>query len=423
MPPIIRRKATAVPPSSSQEKVAQHQGQDARVDGGQECLAVNLADLDRMDPALRGPLLHGKLDLKAGHIRVDPRRVDEFAVGFTCDLLTAATLCDVVRSNDRKLRQSPTRVYLRRRVSWEQLPKDAVLTEVYETDEVDAFGNPRRTVRLNWDVFRSQVEVVQSVATETKTVAVAKAKRVVELRRTEAPERDVQADVAEAEEGAGSVIDWGKLSASVVARRGGPSLPLVSWGQHVERWRDCTACELHETRKRVVLGRGEVPCEVLFVGEAPGESEDVTGLPFIGLAGKRLDWIVGQGLPQGTITAFTNLVCCVPRDTSESSKGGKAAQPPHETIMACQERLEEVIRIADGEQKMLRLIVAVGGLSEDYLVNASRWRLQTHRQVDMIHIVHPAAILRANLAQQDMMERRAIAQLRSAAVRLLVPPY
>ena len=51
----------------------------------------------------------------------------------------------------------------------------------------------------------------------------------------------------------------------------------------------CTACLLHKTRTKCVFGTGNENADVLFVGEAPGEKEDLSGIPFVGAAGKLLD--------------------------------------------------------------------------------------------------------------------------------------
>jgi DNA polymerase len=48
----------------------------------------------------------------------------------------------------------------------------------------------------------------------------------------------------------------------------------------------CTKCHLSETRRRAVPGEGAASAKVVFVGEAPGEQEDVQGRPFVGAAGK-----------------------------------------------------------------------------------------------------------------------------------------
>lgn len=94
-----------------------------------ERLAVNLFDLDRMNPDVRAMLLGGKLDLAGGAIRVDDSRLDETGVTFSCDLLTAASICDVIRNQDRIVGDYPTRIYVFRR-AWSRLPGDEVLTEV-----------------------------------------------------------------------------------------------------------------------------------------------------------------------------------------------------------------------------------------------------------------------------------------------------
>jgi DNA polymerase len=60
----------------------------------------------------------------------------------------------------------------------------------------------------------------------------------------------------------------------------------------IDRYRNCTACPLHETAHEKVFFRGCVPCEVLFIGEAPGNDEDLYGEPFIGRAGKTLDSLI-----------------------------------------------------------------------------------------------------------------------------------
>ena len=55
------------------------------------------------------------------------------------------------------------------------------------------------------------------------------------------------------------------------------------------RCEGCTACSLYKTRTKCVFGTGNENADVLFVGEAPGEKEDISGIPFVGAAGKLLD--------------------------------------------------------------------------------------------------------------------------------------
>src|SRR5260370_28208053 len=113
---------------------------------------------------------------------------------------------------------------------------------------------------------------------------------------------------------------------------------------HVQRWQDCQACQLHKVRSRTVFCRGQLPCDLLFVGEAPGPSEDSTGLPFDGPAGRLLDNIIAQvwvllSSPPMRV-AFTNLVLCIPLEEEGSAK---FSEPPDECVEACKPRLSEFI--------------------------------------------------------------------------------
>lgn len=195
-----------------------------------------------------------------------------------------------------------------------------------------------------------------------------------------------------------------------------PKIPLVSispFRQHVERWQACTACVLHETRQRVVLYRGSVPCDILFTGEAPGESENVVGVPFVGPAGKLLDHIVSRSISVGLTWGMTNIVCCIPRDTE---KGSKLAQPEDESVEACKPRLIEIAEICHP-----RLIVAVGQMARDWLEPGWKKSVKIDRNIPRIDIIHPAAILRANIAQQGLLIQRAIVKIKTAIEDFLTP--
>ena len=186
---------------------------------------------------------------------------------------------------------------------------------------------------------------------------------------------------------------------------------LSLYQQHVRDWKDCTRCELHETRQKVVLCRGSVPCDVLFVGEAPGESENVIGQPFVGPAGKLLDEIVKRAW-QGITNiswAMTNLVACIPRDMDE---GGKTAEPDVDSVQACAPRLQEFVIISKP-----RLIVCVGSVSRDWLDSKYKGniRLEDDRGlIQQVDIAHPAYILRLNVAQRGLAMQRCVVTIRNA---------
>jgi uracil-DNA glycosylase len=77
--------------------------------------------------------------------------------------------------------------------------------------------------------------------------------------------------------------------------------------------RGCTRCtELAATRKTVVFGAGNADAEVMFVGEAPGASEDEQGLPFVGRAGKLLDQLLGEIAMNRNDVFVCNTLKCRP---------------------------------------------------------------------------------------------------------------
>jgi len=167
---------------------------------------------------------------------------------------------------------------------------------------------------------------------------------------------------------------------------------LTPYQRHETKWGRCTRCLLCEQRRRIVLARGRVPCDVLFIGEAPGASEDVLGKPFVGPAGKLLDSIIKDAMPEHLIYALTNLVCCYPREAKSTGEN----EPPEEAIEACAPRLKEFVYICQP-----RVIVLVGRLAVKYvpasLLLPRKWA----------EIIHPAAIIRMDVSQRGLARQRA----------------
>lgn len=165
--------------------------------------------------------------------------------------------------------------------------------------------------------------------------------------------------------------------------------PRSLYQQHVSQWKNCRQCLLCEHRNRVVIARGQVPSKILFIGEAPGDSEDIVGRPFVGPAGRLLDSIIKKSVGEHS-WAMTNLVCCIPKDAS-NSKG----EPPKEAILACRPRLVEFIQLCRP-----KLIVCVGTLSNR---NVPPDLCGSPR---ILPIIHPAAILRMDVSQQSLAIKR-----------------
>lgn len=173
--------------------------------------------------------------------------------------------------------------------------------------------------------------------------------------------------------------------------------------QHVDKWSHCKRCDLCKDRTTVVLARGNVPAEILFIGEAPGPAEDVLGQPFVGPAGHLLDGIIKESVPAHRKIAYTNLVACIPIDDG----GEKFKQPPKHAIKACEPRLLEFIRLCEPR---LRLVVLVGQLAEQYAPTSDQWAT--------ISIVHPAAILRADISARPLAIKRCIVTISDAVSAL-----
>lgn len=168
---------------------------------------------------------------------------------------------------------------------------------------------------------------------------------------------------------------------------------MPSFAEHKAKWKDCKLCPLHEKRTHVVLLRGQIPCDVLFVGEAPGAGEDTTGRPFIGPAGRLLDQIIEESLKGQYTYALTNLVGCIPI----GEEGSKTAEPPKEAIVACAPRLIEITKMCRPS-----LVVLVGTLSKKH------FPLTGYRTTA---IIHPAAIIRMDMSQKGLAVQRTIVQL------------
>lgn len=87
----------------------------------------------------------------------------------------------------------------------------------------------------------------------------------------------------------------------------------------------CTKCELCKTRTNAVPGKGSPSSKIMFVGEAPGRTEDSSGEPFVGAAGKKLsDALAKCGILRES-TYITNVVKCRPPDNRVPTESERTA--------------------------------------------------------------------------------------------------
>lgn len=175
---------------------------------------------------------------------------------------------------------------------------------------------------------------------------------------------------------------------------------------HTEQWRSCERCSLHLTRKNVVIYRGKMPCDLLFIGEGPGKSENAQGRPFIGEAGHLLDAIIADSVPTDIRYALTNLVGCLPLENEDGRR-----TPTDESIKACGPRLVDFTEIAAP-----KLIVCVGKLATHWLDPYLKESIKIPT-IPRVDITHPSAILQAPTIQQGMMRRRCIIAIRDGILK------
>ena len=162
----------------------------------------------------------------------------------------------------------------------------------------------------------------------------------------------------------------------------------------------CLRCPLHQGRNRVVFGNGNADADLMFVGEGPGQQEDLQGLPFVGRAGKLLDQLLEEiGLSRGEVWV-TNVVRCRPPGEPRSATGGDRRLPPYT------DRQIELIEP--------RLICTLGKFAMQVLTRSNRGitavhgRPQVHelggRTLRVYPLFHPAAALRSTKTLGDLRE-------------------
>ena len=153
-----------------------------------------------------------------------------------------------------------------------------------------------------------------------------------------------------------------------------------------EQCLECTRCHLCETRTNVVFGVGPEDAKIMFIGEGPGENEDLQGEPFVGRAGKLLDDMLELIDLDRSKVYIANMVKCRPP---------KNRDPLPEEQNACAPWLSRQIELINP-----RVIVCLGRISAmrfirpDFKITTEhgQWFEKDGRQVMAIY--HPAALLR-----------------------------
>ena len=162
---------------------------------------------------------------------------------------------------------------------------------------------------------------------------------------------------------------------------------MLDWAELKGVCGSCTRCGLCETRHNVVFGVGNETADVMFVGEGPGEQEDLQGEPFVGPAGKLLDDMLSIiDLDRHSNCYIGNIVKCRPprnRDPLETEQD------------ACIEYLRNQVSLIRP-----KIIVCLGRIAakrlidEDYRITRQHGQWVNKNGIWMTAIYHPSALLR-----------------------------
>lgn len=160
----------------------------------------------------------------------------------------------------------------------------------------------------------------------------------------------------------------------------------------------CTRCALAQTRRSVVFGAGNADAGLMLVGEAPGQDEDASGLPFVGRAGKLLDGLLAEAGIERSDVFIANVLKCRPPGNRDPAPG---------EIESCRPWLEEQIRLIEP-----RVIATLGNFSTKLLRSDPTGITRVHgraevrrigpRTVRLYPLYHPAAALRSTGTLEEL---------------------
>ncbi len=169
-----------------------------------------------------------------------------------------------------------------------------------------------------------------------------------------------------------------------------------SWETLEDACNRCRKCRLWEMRTHVVIGRGNPNADIMFIGEGPGEQEDLTGRAFVGAAGKLLDKMLASvGLSDKEVY-IANVVKCRPPGNRD----------PHEDErQACLNYLRYQLLLVQP-----KIIVCLGRvaaqtiLASDFRITKERGIWTERKGYHMIATYHPSALLRDETKKRPAWE-------------------
>lgn len=161
---------------------------------------------------------------------------------------------------------------------------------------------------------------------------------------------------------------------------------------------DCKRCELHKTRTNIVFGVGNPCSDIMFVGEAPGEEEDLKGEPFVGRAGRLLDSMLASiGLSRDKNVYIANVLKSRPPENKISNH--------LESIPVCMPFLLKQIEIVNP-----KIICCLGAVAAQTLLKTKepiskiRGNFYDFRGMKVLPTYHPSYLLRNPIAKKEAWE-------------------
>lgn len=173
----------------------------------------------------------------------------------------------------------------------------------------------------------------------------------------------------------------------------------TGWEQLRELNSGCTACALAVGRTQVVFAAGEAPADVMFVGEAPGQSEDLQGVPFVGRSGQLLDRLLAEAGIERSQVVIANVIKCRPPANRD---------PLPEEIETCRWWLRRQVQLVDPA-----VICTLGSfatrwaIGKDARITRDRGRRFTVSGRTVVPTFHPSAALRSGPAGAQTQALRA----------------
>lgn len=161
---------------------------------------------------------------------------------------------------------------------------------------------------------------------------------------------------------------------------------MMNWEELNRACLECSRCELCQTRTNVVIGDGNPAAGILFVGEGPGEQEDLSGKPFVGPAGQLLDEMLNIIDLDRRKFYIANIVKCRPPHNRD---------PKEEEQEACIGYLREQIALVQPKVLVcLGRIAAMKLIRPDYRITREHGSWVEQNGIWLTAFYHPSALLR-----------------------------